>query len=482
VSAVSQIPTPASAQVDSSCRAALLVLLISSGIWLLLASAFGIISSLAFHAPALFADCAALSYGRAKPAGMNAFLYGFCLQAGMGVALWLFAHIGRTRLAHSAMIIVGAALLNLGVTVGVLGILSGDSTGFEILEMPRYAAALLFIGYVLVGAAAAVTLHRRVPGTLSIPHWFLITALFWFPWIYSSANLLLGGPPVRGVTQAVIDWWYANNFQFVWLTLVGLGTAFYFVPRLAKRPVHNLYLAALAFWMLILFGSWGGVPNNSPVPAWLPALSTVGTVLTLVPIIAVAMNMCSTACCGRSENLLPEDKTPFQFILFGLAAFVVAGITNAVTSLIQVSPWTDLTWLVVAKNQLQTYGFFAMVIFGAIYVVVPGFMGERIFCPKLMRWHFRLAVIGIILFVLPLAIGGVVQGTQLQHATTPFADIMKRGVLFLRVSTMGEAFIAMGNLLFVINLVGGVGRHYRAEAVTVYMAATADLHSEGMRS
>jgi hypothetical protein len=59
---------------------------------------------------------------------------------------------------------------------------------------------------------------------------------------------------------------------------------------------------------------------------------------------------------------------------------------------------------------------------------------------------------------------------------------MKRSVLFLRITTGGDLALAVGNLLFVINLVGGVGRHYRAEAVIVYTAATADLHSEGVRS
>jgi cytochrome c oxidase cbb3-type subunit 1 len=482
VSAVSQISAPASAQVDNSGRAALLALWISSGVWLVISSAFANISSLTFPGPGLFANCAALSYGRARPAGLNALLYGFCLQAGIAIALWLFAHLGRARIAHSAMIIVGVVLLNLGITLGVAGILSGDSTGFETLEMPHYAAALLFLGYLLLGSAAAVTLHRRVPGTLGIPHWFLITALFWFPWIYSSASLALGLSPVRGVTQAVIDWWYANNLQFIWLSLVGLGAAFYFVPRLANRPVHNTYLAALAFWMLILFGSWGGAPNNSPVPAWIPALSTVGTVLTIIPIIAVAMNMCGTSGCGRAKQLPPENKTPFQFITFGLVAFVLAGLIQAVTSLIQVSQWTDFTWLVVAKNQLQTYGFFAMVMFGAIYSLLPGFMGARIFCPKLMRIHFFFAAFGILLLVVPLAIGGLMQGAELHHASTPFSEIMKRSLMFLRVSTLGDAGIAVGNLLFAINLIGGVSRYYRAQAITVYTAATADLHSEGVRS
>jgi len=45
------------------------------------------------------------------------------------------------------MITIGAVLLNLGITMGVLGILAGDATGFENLDFPRYAVVIIFLGY-----------------------------------------------------------------------------------------------------------------------------------------------------------------------------------------------------------------------------------------------------------------------------------------------------------------------------------------------
>ena len=56
-------------------------------------------------------------------------LYGFCLQAGLGVALWMLARLGRTTLAAPWLIIVGALCWNLGVAVGVLGILAWRQHG-----------------------------------------------------------------------------------------------------------------------------------------------------------------------------------------------------------------------------------------------------------------------------------------------------------------------------------------------------------------
>ncbi|MDB6108405.1 MAG: rane protein, partial [Pedosphaera sp.] len=133
------VATVSSAEVDVSCRAPLLLLFLSAAGWLLAASVLGFIATLKFHSPALLADCAWFTYGRVHPGASNALVYGFAVQAGLGVLLWLICHLGRTKLAAPAMVVAGWLLWNLGVTVGVLGILHGDSTGFEWLELPRYA-------------------------------------------------------------------------------------------------------------------------------------------------------------------------------------------------------------------------------------------------------------------------------------------------------------------------------------------------------
>src|SRR5262249_40180555 len=163
------------------------------------------------------------------------------------------------------------------------------STGFENLEMPGYAALLMFLGYSLIGVWGVVTFHQRRERLLFVSQWFLFTALFWFPWIYSAANLLLITLPARGVAQSVITWWYGDNLLVVWLGLVGLGTVFYLAPKLLNRELHSHYLALFAYWLLIMFGGWSGIPNTAPVPAWMPTASTIATVLTLIPIIAVGL-------------------------------------------------------------------------------------------------------------------------------------------------------------------------------------------------
>src|SRR4029077_1267404 len=130
-----------------------------------------------------------------------------------------------------------------------VAILIGDSTGFLWLEFPRGSSVLLFTAFLLIAISAVATFGQRKERELYPSHWFLLAALLWFPWIYSTANLfLIVHHPVRGAAQAAIDWWFSNNLVFIWLALVGVGTAFYFLPKLANRPLHSQFLALFAFW------------------------------------------------------------------------------------------------------------------------------------------------------------------------------------------------------------------------------------------
>jgi cytochrome c oxidase cbb3-type subunit I len=468
----------APAEIDASCRLPLVVLFLSAAVWLVIGSAFALVASIKFHAPDFLADSAWLTYGRVRPASLNCMLYGFCMPAGLGVALWLLARLGRTTLALPGLVAAGAVCWNLGITVGVGGILAGSSTGFENLEMPSYAARLVFLGYLMIVLWAVITFHQRRERQLFVSQWFLFAALFWFPWIYSTADLLLLTFRVRGMAQAVIAWWYSDNLLVVWLGLVGLAAVFYFVPKLTGRELHSRYLALLTFWMLILFGSWGGIPQSAPVPAWLPVSCAVATGLGVIGIVAVALNVHGTLG-GQCSKLMAHPS--LRFIGFGVVAFIVGGLMSAADSLSEFSHVTHFTWFTVARGLLNSYGFFAMVMFGAVYYIVPQLLGLEFPSAKLVRAHFWTAAAGILLFVVPLAAGGIVQGVKLQHPNIPFTDIARGTLPFLRASTMGDLLIALGHLMFLVNLAGLVIRFYRARAVSAWAAATAEVRTAEAR-
>src|SRR5450631_4355795 len=137
--------------IDASCRVPLLVLFGGAAAWLVIGSLFALAASLTFHMPEKFGDCACLTYGHLQPAADDALLYGFCIPAGLGVALWIFARLGQNPLRGALVPVAAAHLWHLGVLVGLVGFFAGDSTGFVWLEFPRGGSALLFFAYLLLG-------------------------------------------------------------------------------------------------------------------------------------------------------------------------------------------------------------------------------------------------------------------------------------------------------------------------------------------
>ncbi len=447
-------PAPAPAEIspsemEASCRMPLLALFGGAALALVAGLALAVTASLTFHAPQLFADHPWLTYGRAQAAANDLLLYGFCIPAGLGVILWIFVRLSGAELYLWLAAFIGANLWHLGVLVGTLAVLIGDSTGFAWLEFPRGGSVLLWAAFWLIAVSAAATFGARQNRELYPSHWFLLAALFWFPWIDATANLFLITPhPVRGVAQAVIDWWFANNLVFVWLALVGLGAAFYFLPKLSGRPLHSHFLALFACWTLMLFGAGCGIPQGAPVPAWMPAASALAAVLLMVPLAAVAVITWKTV---RGSTAICKGG-PLSYIKLGTALFLLSGLMLVAEACPQISRVVEFTWFGPAQTQLQILGFFVIVMCGAIYELLPRVTGVEWPFPKFIRLQYWLFLCGVALTVLPLAAGGVEQGWKLRNAATPFADSVAAALPFLRAETVGLLLVLIGALLFAANI------------------------------
>jgi cytochrome c oxidase cbb3-type subunit 1 len=468
--------TTSTSRIDASCRLPLFTLFGGAAAWLALSSLFSLIASLKFHSPAMLADYAWLSYGRAYPAWSHLLVYGFCIPAGLGVGLWLLARLGRVELAQPWLIAVGAKLWHVGVLVGLVAILAGETSGYEWFELPRYAAVILFLAFVLITVWALVTHSRRTEESLYPSQWFVLAALFWFPWIFSI--LLLQFFPVRGVVQGAVNWWYVGNLLNVWLTLAGLASTFYLLPKLTGRPLQSHYLALFAFWTLILFGTWTGIPNHAALPAWMPTLSSGASVMMIIPILAIATSVILTshgtkvACSGG----------PLCFTKFGVWSLMLATVLLALSASPVTARITDYTWFGHGQTTLRIYGFFAVTMFGAIYYILPHLVGANRVCQRGMKIHFWLAIPGTLIFALPLLVGGILQGLKLVDPNVAFLAAAKTAMMTFRLSTLGETMLLLGNFLFVLNLGAAIVSYYRVICKTVYDDATAQLQPAEVKS
>ena len=144
-------------EIDASAKWPVIVFLLSGLIWLLVGSGFALVSSIKLHTPEFLGDYEWLTFGRARTAHLNSVVYGWSMNVAFAVAFWLMARLSRAQLRHAGVLIMAACFWNLGVTIGIIGILAGDSTSIEWLEIPPYATPLLFVAYALISVWAVIT-------------------------------------------------------------------------------------------------------------------------------------------------------------------------------------------------------------------------------------------------------------------------------------------------------------------------------------
>ena len=440
------------AAIDASCRVPVLLFFASAIVWLLVGSVFALLASIKLTNPLFFADYSWLTFGRIRPAHLNTVAYGWSSSAAIGVAIWLMARLCRAPLRHTRILLAAAALWNIGVAVGTVAILAGDGTSIEWLEFPSYAAFILFTAYAFVSVWALLMFRERRSGHVYVSQWYLFGALFWFPWLYGVANIMLVLWPVQGSVQAIINWWYGHNALGLWFTPIGIASAYYMIPKIIGKPVHSYYLSILGFWSLALFYSWNGGHHllGGPIPAWVQSASVVASVMMLIPVITTAINHHMTM---RGSFSLLRSSPALRFTVFGAMSYTLAslqGTSMAIRSLNQVTHFTHYT---IGHSHLGMYAFFTMTMFGAMYYIVPRLVCWEWPSALLIKAHFWLAATGSVLMIGCLGVGGLLQGLELANPKVPFLNIVAHAAPWLHARSISGEILTAGHICFAISFV-----------------------------
>jgi cytochrome c oxidase cbb3-type subunit 1 len=448
------------ALIDASTRLPVLFFYASAIAWLLLGTLLAGLTSWKLHAPNLLSDLSFLTWGRLRPAHMGVMVYGWASMAGIGTAIWLMARLCRTTLRHPLLLICGGAFWNLGVILGVGGILAGESTGYEWLEFPPYAAIVLFVAYSLVVSWALLMFRFRRGDHIYITQWYLLGAFLWFPWVYGATQVMLFVVPVQGVMQEVVTWWFANNLLFLWFGAIGLGTAYYMIPKVIGRPVYSYHLAAIGFWTYALFASWTGMQRlvDGPFPAWMITASIAATILTIIPVATVGLNHHMTM---RGHFGLLRYSPTLRFTVFGALSYSVFSLIGVLLSLRSVAGYVHFTEASVAYSHMGLYAFFTMIMFGSMYYIVPRLVGREWRYASLIKLHFWSSAYGVGLMVLMLLVGGLAQGSSLNDPSLAFTESTQSILPYLRGRSVSGMLLTVAHFVFAFHfglMLFGLGR------------------------
>ena len=439
-------------EIDASAKWPVLAFFGSALLWLLVGGALQLAASIQLHTPSFLSGCAWFTYGRIAPAAQNALIYGWGMNAGFGFSLWLMARLSATTLRHGGWLFVAAKFWNIGVTLGVLGIIGGYSTSFELLEMPRFVTLILLASYALIGAWAVTTFSIRSTENVFASQWYLFGAAFWFPWLYAIAQVMLFKAPVRGVLQPLVNAWYVHGLLGLWFIPLALAAAYYFLPKILGKPIANYYLAPLAFWSLAITTAFAGGSRliGAPVPVWISTLGAAANYLLVVPVVIIALNLFGTFS-GRYRAL--GGSVTLRFTLVSMVAFLLVSALNFALSVRGFARIVQFTLVTELRDWLISYACFSTAMFGAAYFILPRLTERDWRSPALVKAHVGATIIGILLLTVGLAAGGWQQGHLLNDATVPFIEITKALSFWLTLRSVGLMLLLVGHLAFLINFV-----------------------------
>lgn len=429
---------------DASSRQVALRAIAFAVAWLVIGSMFGLMASFKLHMPDWLVNNAPLTFGRIRSAHLNAMAYGWASSAMLAVSVWIIPRLVHTELRVPKAAEAGLYFWNIGMVLGIYGILGGHSDGLEWLEMPRYwADPFIVIGGGLVGLSLLSTIAMREVSHLYVSVWYIMAAFIWFPIIYVVGNW----PTFSGVESAAVNWFYAHNALGLWLTPVCVGAAYYFIPKILGRPIYSYQLSLLGFWTLGFFYSLNGMHHliGGPLPTWMITTSIVASGLMVIPVIAVGVNQHMTL--SRRFGALRYSPT-LRFIVFGAVAYTLVSLQGVFMAFREVNRLTHFTHVTVAHAHLGLYSFVTMILFGSIYYILPRLLGREWISERLISWHFWSVSIGQVVYLVPLTVSGMVQGVAMSDPGTTWQQVIQAMMPGLIGRSIGGTLLTIGHGVF----------------------------------
>jgi cytochrome c oxidase cbb3-type subunit 1 len=451
----------------------------SAAAWLLVATLLGFISSLKLRLPGLWDDYSILGYGRLFPAHLNALFYGWGMQAGVGVMLWLMARLTRNQLSNQAGILVAGHIWNAGVTFAVLTVWLGYGNSLPLLDFPKWVWLFLSASYLLIVVGVIPMFRRRRESLVYVSEMYLVGAALWFPWIFITANIIIG-KGTAPVMASGVNAWYITNLIYFWMAPIALAIAYYIVPKIAGRPIYSYPLAQASFWLLAFLAGWTGFSRfmGGPFPAWMPAVSGAATIFILLAILATVFNLLVTL---KGCSKLWEYSPSLRFTVFGMLMLAVYAVLAALSSTYSFGRDLQFSHFLVGLDTLAIYGFFSMTVFGAIYFIVPRITGAEWPSGKRIRTHFWYSTYGIITLVVTMLIGGIAQGGNLAQWDQTFSTSFVNSAAYVVGRALAWAMISFSNISFLYQLtLMFIGKGRKSEGPTLIHTQPGEAESAKM--
>lgn len=384
-------------------------------IWGIVGMLVGVIIASQLFAPIMNMGNQYTTFGRIRPLHTNAVIFAF-----VGNSIFMGVYYSLQRLCKARMysdllskihfwgwqliIVLAAITLPLGMT---------SSHEYAELEWP--IDILITIIWVIFGINMFGTIIKRRERHLYVAIWFYISTFitiavlhvvnsFQLPISLTKSYMLYAG-----VQDALVQWWYGHNAVAFFLTTPYLGMMYYFLPKMANRPIYSYKLSVLHFWALIFLYIWAG-PHHllyNSVPDWAQSLGVVFSIMLIAPSWGGMLNGLLTL--RGAWDKVREDAI-LKFMVVGVTAYGMATFEGPLLSFKNVNAIAHFTDWIVAHVHVGALGWNGFLSFAILYWTIPRIFRTELYSKKLINFHFWIGTLGILFYAVPMYISGFTQG------------------------------------------------------------------------
>jgi cytochrome c oxidase cbb3-type subunit 1 len=355
------------------------------------------------------------SPGRWRMVHTNAIAYGFIANAFLGMLHWAVPRLTMKPLlsvrlswfifaAWQVVVLTTAGGILIGPTLGSRWL---QAQGVEWGETPMLIDPLAQVGLLLVMVNFLAPIVRT-KGPMYVSLWYFMAAFPWTFLTYAMGNFIpqyflagTGGGAVAGL--------FIHDLVGLFVTPIGWGMMYYFVPILLKRPMWSHGLSLVGFWGLAFFYPLTGIHHflYTPIPMFLQYGAVISTIAVEFVVTTVIINFVGTVWRSGGEVL---RNLPLRWFYTGMALYFVTCLQCAFQVTLTFQQLIHFTDWVVAHAHLVMLGVFGFWIFGIMTYLFPRLLGVTWYSERLCEYHYWLSTAGKVIMFFDLTFAGLFQG------------------------------------------------------------------------
>ncbi|HEY0769440.1 MAG TPA: cytochrome-c oxidase, cbb3-type subunit I [Sphingobacteriaceae bacterium] len=395
---------------------------IATVVWGIIGMTVGLLIAFQLFKPEMNMGNQYTTFGRIRPLHTNAVIFAF-----VGNGIFMGVYYSLQRLLKARMFSDRLSKIHfwgwqLIIISAVMTLPLGLTTSHEYAELEWPIDIAITLIWVVFGVNMFGTIVKRRERHMYVAIWFYIATFVTVAVLHIVNSFQLPISAFKsyylyaGVQDALVQWWYGHNAVAFFLTTPYLGMMYYFLPKMANRPVYSYKLSILHFWSLIFIYIWAG-PHHllyTSLPGWAQSLGVVFSIMLIAPSWGGMINGLLTLR-GAWDKV--RDDAILKFMVVGLTAYGMATFEGPMLALKQINAIAHYTDWIVAHVHVGALGWNGFLTFAILYWLVPRIYQTGIFSRKLMNFHFWIGTLGILFYAIPLYLAGFAQGLMLKEFT-----------------------------------------------------------------